>query len=336
MLYFVTGLSVAIMSLVLFTGLNRCTPVGINSIPVEEMKKKYGKPEDKYFSFMGIKVRYRDEGNPDGPVFLLVHGVCSFLETWDGWLPYLKDHYRVVRLDMPGFGITGPAPDKSWYELDRCVDFFDIFISSMNIKKCTIAGNSLGAYVSWNYTLAHPEKVDKLILVDPIGYNQELPWLLNLSSNPVMRPITRRYCPRFLFDIAVNQVYGDKSKVTPEVKQIYYDFAMREGNKASYIDIFCMMRRKKDSPDLYKGIPDLKPPVLVMWGTKDEWIPYELINDWKKDLPSATYVTYQDIGHVAMEEIPERSVKDALAFINEQDKVQAERQGIEETLAPAR
>lgn len=313
MLYHVTGLSVVFFSLALVARMNGVSFKGINNIPVEEMKRKYGKASDKYFNYKGIQVRYRDEGT--GPVLLLLHGVCSFLETWDGWVPYLKDHYRVVRVDMPGFGMTGPALDSRLYDLAPCLQFMHAFITHMDIESCAMAGNSLGAYITWNYAVEHPEKVNKIILIDPIGYNQKMPWLLTLSSSPLVSPFTRKFVPRFVFDIAVNQVYGDKSKVTPEVKQIYYDYAMRDGNKGAYVDIFTMMKIKNNSEDLSKGITDIKAPTLIMWGTKDEWIPYEGMSKWKKDLPSAKYITYEGIGHVAMEEIPEITVKDAIAFL---------------------
>jgi pimeloyl-ACP methyl ester carboxylesterase len=305
-------LSVLVLFLMASIGLNGCSTLGLKNIPPEKLKQKYGTADDKYFAYKGIQVRYRDEGS--GPTVILLHGVCSFLETWDGWVPYMKDKYRVIRLDMPGFGMTGPAPESNLYSMENFMSLMNAFLNTRHIETCSLVGNSLGGYMAWNYALRHRETVNKLILIDPVGFNQKLPWMLQFSSNPVIRPFSRRIMPRSFFDSAVHQVYGDKSKVTPKVEQLYFDYAMRDGNKGSYVDIFTAMR-DKNGPDLSKGISDIRTPTLVMWGKKDEWIPYAEMSKWKEALPSASFITYENEGHVPMEESPEITVKDAMDFL---------------------
>jgi len=304
---------IIIVSLLAFMGLSGCAWLGMTNIPIDDLKRTYATPYDKYFDYKGMQVRYRDEGA--GPAVVLLHGVCASLETWDGWVPYMKDQYRVIRPDIPGFGLTGPAPEKSLYTRDNAIDFLDAFLKDLNISICAMVGNSLGGYLTWNYALDHPDKVSKIILIDSVGYNQKFPWLISFASNPFIGPIARRMMPRFFFDAATRQVYGDKSKLTPEVQRRYFEHAMREGNKGAYVDVFKELKRRNQSPELPKRIPDIKTPVLIMWGTKDNWIPYTEMDKWKKDLPAAMFITYPGAGHIPMEEIPEISVKDALAFL---------------------
>jgi pimeloyl-ACP methyl ester carboxylesterase len=296
-----------------FAGIGGCDALGIVNIPVDQMKEKYTTSADKYFSYKGMQVRYRDEGT--GPVVIMLHGVCSFLETWEGWVPQMKGEFRVIRIDVPGFGITGPAPDKNLYSRDGYVEFLDAFATHLNLTSFSIAGNSLGGYIAWNYALAYPQKVTKLILVDPVGYHQNMPWILSFASFPLIRPFARYTMPRFIFDLAVSQVYGNKSKATPDVKKRYFEFAMREGNKGAYVDIFTKLGIQNESPTLSKDIVNIKVPTLVMWGTKDEWIPFEHFEKWKKDLPSASFIAYEGAGHIPMEEIPEITAQDALKFL---------------------
>jgi pimeloyl-ACP methyl ester carboxylesterase len=287
--------------------------LGAINIPVEELKWKYLSTVDSFIEYEGMQVRYRDEGK--GPVLVLLHGVCASLETWDGWARELKKKFRVIRMDIPGFGITGPAPDTSYYTRDRAVEMLDFFVSKLGIKKFHLAGNSLGGYISWNYALTYPKKVQKLILIDSVGYNQKLPLLLEIASNPATRFWSRMMMPRFMLYMAVHQVYGDKSKVRPEVQRRYFDYAMRAGNKGSYVDVFLEMRKQNRSADLAKDIPNLKVPTMVMWGEKDEWIPFKYFENWKKDLPGATFKSYAGAGHVPMEEIPEITAGDAAKFL---------------------
>ncbi len=291
-----------------------CTSLGMNSMPVEQLKIKYADQESEIIEIDDMKIHYKDEGQ--GPVLILLHGVCASLHTWDGWAARLKDRYRIIRLDIPGFGLTGPAPDKSQYRKEEAVRLFEKVVDEMKLEKFYLAGNSLGGYISWNYTLKHPDKVQKLILVDSVGFPQPLPGLLAFASNPLIRPFAKYTMPRFLFDDAVEQVYGDKSKVTQELKDRYFDLAMREGNKGSYIDVFTEMRRLCDDENLSQGIKDLSVPTLVMWGTRDEWIPFKYFENWKKELPNAKFVQYEGAGHTPMEEIPDETARDADLFLS--------------------
>ncbi len=325
--------ALAVVAVVVVSG---CATLGALSLPPEALQQKYGTKEDAYLCIsmapeevekrygasvdarlrnqgITITVRYRDQGQ--GDVVVLLHGVCSSLETWDGWVQRMRDSYRIVRLDIPGFGLTGPAPDRSYYKKEVAVDLLHVFVDHLGINEFSIVGSSLGGYIAWNYALKHPERIRNMILIDPVGYNQDMPFLISLASNPLITPLTRRMMPRFLLDIAVRQVYGDKSKVTPSIRQRYFDLAMRKGNKSSYVDVFVEMRTQNKIPGLSNGISEIKVPVMIMWGTKDEWIPYRYIENWKKDLPSARIISYEGVGHIPMEEIPERTAQDAMDFL---------------------
>jgi pimeloyl-ACP methyl ester carboxylesterase len=313
-----------------------CASLGAIDIKTDELKKKYGTPADRYLhivltpeqlarkygpgvnpllkkSGVDMTVRYRDEGQ--GQPVLLLHGVCSSLETWDGWVQKMKGSYRIIRIDIPGFGLTGPAQDKSFYNKDTAVDFLDLFMDQLGVRQFSIVGNSLGGYLAWNYSLRYPGKIKKMILIDSVGYSQKLPGLMSFATNPAIVPTARKMMPRSFLDSAVKQVYGDKTKATEAVKQRYFDFAMREGNKEAYVDVFLEMKRQNDSPGLSKEIPAIKVPLMVMWGTKDEWIPFENFEKFRKDLPKATFVSYEGAGHVPMEEIPEKTAADAINFL---------------------
>jgi pimeloyl-ACP methyl ester carboxylesterase len=291
-----------------------CTSLGMNTIPLDKLKAKYADSESKILQVDDINVHYKDEGK--GPVLILLHGVCASLHTWDGWVARLKGKYRIIRLDIPGFGLTGPAPDPSLYQIDEAVKLIEKLVAEMKLQKFYLAGNSLGGYIAWKYTLKNPDKVEKLILVDSVGFPQELPSLIAFASNPVIRPFARRIMPRFMFDNAVEEVFGDKSKVTKELKDRYFELAMREGNKSSYVDVFTEMRRLCKDKNLSAGIKDLKPPVLVMWGTKDKWIPFKYFANWKAELPNAKFIQYEGAGHTPMEEIPDQTARDADLFLS--------------------
>lgn len=291
-----------------------CTSLGMNTIPLRTLKDKYADSESKIIQIDDMNIHYKDEGQ--GPVLILLHGVCASLHTWDGWAERLKGRYRIIRLDIPGFGLTGPAPDPSFYKIDAAVKLFEKIVNEMKLEKFSIAGNSLGGYIAWKYTLKNPDKVEKLILIDSVGFAQPLPGLISLASNPFVRPFARHIMPRFMFDNAVKQVYGDKSKVTQKLKDRYFELAMRDGNKGSMVDVFTEFRTQAKDKNLSRGIKDIRPPTLVMWGTKDTWIPFRYFDNWKKELPMAKFIQYEGAGHTPMEEIPDETARDADIFLS--------------------
>lgn len=144
---------------------------GFGPLPLAALKARYASPESgsKFIHVDGFDIHYRDEGSPDKPVLVMVHGVMASLHTWDGWVAELSEHFRIIRLDVPGFGLTGGGQDRE-YDGERLVKVFGLFLDRLDLKQVSIAGNSLGGYIAWNYALANAHRVERLILIDPAGY----------------------------------------------------------------------------------------------------------------------------------------------------------------------
>ncbi|MGB4267539.1 MAG: alpha/beta hydrolase [Spirochaetota bacterium] len=296
----------------LFSG---CTSLGMRSIPTDTLKPKYANQNSYFINIDGTTIHIRDEGKKDAPVLLLIHGVCASLHTWDGWVTLLKDHFRIIRFDIPGFGLSSPIPSKN-YTPEYSVELLNKSLQQLGIKKLSIAGNSLGGFIAWKFALTYPDKIEKLILIDSVGYPQEMPWLLKFSTNIFVRPFARIGMPRYFINKAVHEVYGDQSKVTDDIVDRYFELSQKEGNRSAWIDVFMVMKDYSKRKDLSKGITDLKCPIMVMWGTKDIWIPYTTeFPKWQKDLPHAVFKVYEGAGHIPMEEIPEQTAKDAFEFL---------------------
>lgn len=301
-----------------------CTSLGMTTIPLDKLKAKYADVNSKIIEIEGMNIHYKDEGQ--GPTLILLHGVCASLHTWDGWAERLKGHYRIIRLDLPGFGLTGPPSnpslsDPSFYKKDEAVKYFNRvfgeFVDRLNLGKFSIAGNSLGGYIAWNYTVKNPDKVEKLILIDSLGFPQGMPFIMSFASNPVIRPFARYIMPRFLVYMAATETWGDKSKITKEIKDRYFELMMREGNKGSTVDVFTIFKKLNSDKSISEGIKDLKPPTLVMWGTKDVWTPFNpSFENWKRELPTAKFIQYEGAGHTPMEEIPDMTARDADLFLS--------------------
>lgn len=287
-----------------------------SSIPKADIEKKYASSESKFIEVSGMRVHYRIEGK--GPVVVLLHGMLASLHTWDGWMDRLTKSYTVVRLDLPGFGMTDAAAKDFQYTPEACIKIIADTIDALKLKKFVLIGNSLGGYFSWKYTITHPERVEKLILIDSVAYDQDVPLPITLMTMPVVGSMATVITPKFVIDHFVAQVYGDKNRVRVEIKDRYYELLMREGNRDSCKSILEEMKTASGNPHVSDGLSSLnrKLPILVMWGQLDPWVPVTCLERWKKDLPDAEYLIFEKEGHIPMEENPEETVDAAIEFIS--------------------
>lgn len=282
-------------------------------LPVEKLAQEFTDEYSHFIEIDGVKVHYREEGA--GEPLVLLHGWSASLHTWDGWAKELQEDFRVIRLDLPGFGLTGPVAGAD-YSLTFYADFLDRFLSALGIEQCHLAGNSLGGGITWLYSAKYPEKVNKIILVDAAGYQMEMPAITKLAQPKIIRSIIRHLTPRYAIGLLVKQVYGDSSKVTAGTIDRYYRLLLREGNRVNLFDILDRIHDLEDAAvtNLLKFI---EAPVLIMWGEEDAWIPLELAYRFAEDLPGAGLITYEGAGHIPMEELPERTAADARNFLME-------------------
>lgn len=293
--------------------------LGFGALPLVDLKSRYGdtKNGSRYVELDGFNVHYRDEGRSDKPVLLLIHGVVASLHTWDDWLPAFCDEYRVIRFDLPGFGLTGPSNDRE-YSAQRMLKVLGLLMDYLQITKASIAGNSLGGYIAWNFALQHPERVNKLVLIDPAGYQmKKMPWMIASAALPGSTLLMPIWMPRALIAEGVKQVYGERLRIKPNVIDRYYNLSRRPGNRRSMMDIFRLLIRVNRS-ELHASaqqIAQIKTPTLLLWGELDRWISPEHVPLWRRDLPGIQIKTYPGVGHVPMEEIPQQSAADSLLFL---------------------
>jgi pimeloyl-ACP methyl ester carboxylesterase len=287
---------------------------GYQGIPLEELKVKYAPAPSAFISINGMDVHFRDEGDAtDSIPIVLIHGTGSSLHTFNDWTTQLKQDYRVLRMDLPAYGLTGPFPHRD-YSVDNYVNFILAFLKATGVKKCVLAGNSLGGKIAWNFTVKYPEMVDKLILIDASGYpikTQTLPLAFKIAQTPIIKNLLTFITPRFIAKSSLENVYADKNKITKALVDRYFELTLREGNRQAFVDRFEM---KKDS-FAHNNIHSIQQKTLLLWGDKDLLIPVELAQQFHNDLPNDTLVIMPNVGHLPMEESPDQSLEAVISFL---------------------
>lgn len=276
--------------------------------PLDELAR-YAGPASRFLTIEGMDIHVRDEGR--GPPLVLLHGTGASLHTWDGWVEAMKGHRRLVRLDLPGFGLTGPAPDGD-YRPERYARTVAAVMDQLAIPRADVAGNSLGGRVALTLALDHPGRVRKLILIDAGGYAEPSPPLLfRMARNPVGRVLLRYLTPEVLVRRNLREVYGDPDRLTEATVHRYQDLARRAGNREALV----ARLNGPDAPLLAGRLGELTLPVLIQWGEKDRWIPLAHGEGFQRGIAGSQLAIYPDAGHVPMEEIPAITARDADAFL---------------------
>lgn len=288
-------------------------------LPLEVLRRDYADEASRFVEVDGMNVHYKDEGT--GPTLVLLHGFASSLHTWDGWVSELRPSFRLVRLDLPGHGLTGPNAAND-YRTSTYVRFLAHFLDRVGVERCSLAGNSMGGGIAWLFTVRHPERVAALILIDaggaPRGEDEARrdarghggSAVMRFIRLPVIDRLVPRFTPRFLFKKALREVYADDSKVTDELIDRYYRLALRAGNRDAI-----GARLEQSGEDFSHQISSIEQPTLVMWGRQDTWIPVAHAARFDAALKSSELIVYDGVGHLPMEEAPARSAADARDFL---------------------
>ncbi len=293
----ILGLALLIITWILFRGVYL-------DVPVQTMEANYTNEQSRFISVNGMRVHYRDEGQ--GPVIVLLHGVASSLHTWEGWAATLKNDYRVIRMDLPGFGLTGPHP-QGLYSPDDYVDFLQTFFNQLQLQKFVLVGNSLGGHVAFRYAADYPKQVEYLGLLNPAGLPRKSgpPLIFKLAKRPILGIIFKYVTPKYMVKKNLEQVYFSDSLVTQEMVDHYHGLLLRAGNRQAFIDRL-RTEKKENTKQILRGI---QTPTLIIWGEGDAWIPVEQAASFDSLLSESTVIIMDSAGHVPMEERPKQSVQ---------------------------
>lgn len=304
---FLIGISILLLVLIY--------KVSYADISLEELKKEYANEQSEFLEINGMQVHYRDEGN--GFPIVLMHGTAASLHTYDAWTKQLSKNYRVIRLDLPAFGLTGPNKNAD-YSIESYTKFLSKFLEKIKVDKFYLAGNSLGGNIAWNYAAEYPEKVLKLILIDASGLPTFTPQppIFKMAKTPILNSLFLYITPKFIIRKNIEQVYADKLKVTDALVTRYHKMSLRTGNRKAFIERAKTDFNVAEKVNLVK-LKSIKTPTLLIWGAKDTWIP--LGNGKRMDsmLPNSKLVILENSGHVPMEENPKESLEFLKSFLNE-------------------
>lgn len=278
-----------------------------------ELEAKYAAPPSEFIQVAGLRMHVRDNGPRDAPAVILLHGLGSSLHTWEPWALTLAIRFRVIRFDLPGFGLTGADPTGD-YSDTRAVAVLAALMDALEVRRASLIGNSMGGKLAWQFAAEHPDRVDKLVLVSPDGFASPGFEYGKKAEVPMVARVLPYTLPTFLLRMNLTPAYGDKARLTEDTVTRYRDLMLAPGIRRALLARTAQVKLQPPEPSLRR----IQAPTLLVWGEKDGLIPFNNAQDYLQAIPNARLVSFPDLGHVPQEEDPAGSVVPVEAFLAEQ------------------
>lgn len=280
-------------------------------LPADQLTQRYANEQSKFMDVAGARAHVRDEGNPDGPPLLLIHGSLGSLQVWEGWVAELKDRFRLISVDLPGHGLTGAWP-RNEYTIEAYCDFVEVLADELRLGRFAIAGHSLGGAVAWNFAATRPERVSRLVLLDSAGFpgGGPVPWQTRIERIAGLGELAVHFKPSSTMRRALLDMYADPALATPQRLRRYSELQRFPGNR----DATLQRARTQEALDPTM-LKHLDVPTLLIWGTQDRWTPVADAFRFQDAIKGAKLAVFEKLGHAPMEEDPKATAEAAATFL---------------------
>ncbi len=270
--------------------------------PRAELEAQYARPAN-FLPVAGLRLHVRDTGPRTAPPVIFLHGFASSLHTWEDWAKVLESEFRVIRFDLPGFGLTGPDPTGDYTDA-RSMAVITALMDHLALPRASIVGSSMGGRIAWTFAATHPARVDRLVLMAPDGFASPGRGYGTTPSVPFIARVLPYTLPDMLLRPSLAPAYGNPAVLTDAVLARYRDMLLAPGIRQAILDRMAQGALVDPVPLLRK----IEAPTLLFWGQADAMVPVANAADYTAALRDSRVVTFPGIGHVPMEEAPAETV----------------------------
>lgn len=274
-------------------------------VPAAEVEARWGGPPSKFVVIDGVRLHYRDEGQ--GPVVVLLHANYASLFMWEPWVRVLKDRYRVIRIDLPAHGLTGPDPTGD-YTLEHMQRIFEGFVAERGLARFTVAGTSLGGTIAMRYAAMHPERIERLVLLSPGSLEPRVRGRTTPAAVPRVADLLGYVTPVAFTRFLLANDFGDPSRLDEATVAEWHAMWMRAGNRLAMLQLL----RQYVSGGVEDKIRAVSVPVLLIWGEKNRRVPLALAYEFRDLLvrsPDVRLEVLPGVGHMAVQEAPTQTAR---------------------------
>ena len=296
-----------------------CAPWGavhgneVATLTLAELRAKHALPSSRYMNLDGVDLHYVDEGT--GPPILFLHASYNGLHTWEGIASKLKSKYRVVRFDFPNAGLSGPetlpVPEGKFDLIERNHEILVSFADRLGLERFGLVGTSSGGSVAFRYAGRHPDRVDRLVLINSAGMPrtpQTDPFRQTAATAKWAKMLIR---PRAFWEASLSRTFIHPNKAPAWLIDQQYDFRRREGLEQTLVDDYTFSTG--DPKPILAGI---RAPTLIMWGMANPIVMHleaDVFAFWMTGAPTLIR-KYAGLGHYPYIEDEQAIFPDLAAF----------------------
>ena len=292
-------------------------------IPRDKLEAKYASGASKFLDLKnGSRIHYRDEGDLYKPAIILLHGFNGSLFNFERMVPLLSKEFRLISIDLPGFGLTGAIPSMD-YSTQNSILVINELTSYLGMEKFSIAGNSMGGGIAWRYALENPEKTQSLVLLASSGIysseerlqieesERESPLVWKLMRSNFVSYFLSLYTPKFFATQGLKTSVYDPNLATDEIANQFHELTLMQGSREAILSRFSKQNYNDEKPDILKKI---QAPTLIIHGREDNIISFKSSINLDQYIQNSQLVIYPKIGHLPMYETPARVADDIKKF----------------------
>ncbi len=256
------------------------------------------------------RLHVRDSGPRQAPVVVLLHGFGASLQTWDVWAPGLSETHRVIRLDLPGSGLSPPDPEHDYTDA-RSLKLLIGLLDELGVSRATLVGHSMGGRIAWTFAAKHPERTDRLVLIAPDGFASQGFQYGKPMGVPASLSLMRHVLPKPVLRMSLKSAYAQPESLTDALTTRYHELLLAPGARQAMLDRLKQTALQEPEPMLRQ----IKAPTLLVWGEADAMIPFGNAKDYLQAIEGSRLVSWPQAGHLPQEEAAEVSLQALVDFL---------------------
>jgi len=256
------------------------------------------------------RLHVRDSGPREAPAVLLLHGFGASLQTWDVWAQGLSTTHRVIRIDLPGSGLSPPDPDRDYTDA-RSLQMLVRLLDDLGVPRASVVGHSMGGRIAWTFAARHPERTDKLVLVAPDGFASFGFEYGKAMDVPASLGLMRHVLPQPLLRMNLQAAYAQPETLTDALTTRYHELLRAPGARQAMLDRLQQTVLQEPLPLLRQ----IRAPTLLVWGEADAMIPFSNARDYLQAMPGSRLLSWPGVGHLPQEEAAQASLQGVADFL---------------------
>lgn len=279
------------------------------------LEQRYQRPASRFIDVEGTRVHVFEEGPMDGPVIVVLSAHWGSFISWDDWAAQLTDRCRVIRIDLPGHGLTGRIPGGD-YSMGRYVQLLHGVIRNLTLETFALVGTSFSGIVAYQYAAQFGDQLSALILINSSGLPRDTKSGQQPNQAPphfLYRLIQRHYRPYGFFKWKLGDLVVSQDRLTADKIRIYTDMNNRTGRIAEERSRLQLYSATDPKPVL----ETIRVPTLVQWSTESPYLNVKQADTFCKHLKNTKTwkIVYPNTGHLIVEDCPQVLAQDTRRFL---------------------